>query len=497
MSRSHRRQIIAYGLSMFLMLTIAPSASLSAEGKRPDVETLVGQPVDIASSAYQYRADRAADQNPPESWLAPMRCAKQPLNKPVNMNAPEMKNVLCSLIWEEVRRVRRVVLVWNGAPERRPKPEDVVLTFFDAEAPNNIPTWWNPTVLREAGKAEVSSDGTAYTFAIPVDIFGLVVGVRGGQSASAYEVPVVRAFTPDVWKKMDLEIEWGFDKLTAALDYSGRVEAYDGVVDRVKPLPNDAGTALKGHDHWQSAPISDGRRGVRLSLLYQGTSKYRKVWPYNGEPDDIARTIVTVWTNSGNFSFLASDLEKGPILAPEYGFFVRSLHISTPAPQSTSDSSPPFQLGSKAASAREFIAELASKNLTTIRQRTRRHSEQTWEGAVGAMFPGKTLPAIPKPEFEPSMKVDVPCEKLTAQWKLARGTSCGDRSRMRTGNGISTTTPTAFWRARPTRSSMRSTCKACTRRRPTVWTSGLVCRCKRRSSRERVATIPRLCPIAP
>ena len=89
--------------------------------------------------------------------------------------------------------MRRVALVWNGAPERRPKPEDVVLTFFDAEAPNNIPTWWNQTVLREAGKPEVSSDGTTYTFTIPVDIFGLVVGVRGGQSASAYEVPVVRA----------------------------------------------------------------------------------------------------------------------------------------------------------------------------------------------------------------------------------------------------------------------------------------------------------------
>ena len=34
------------------------------------------------------------------------------------------------------------------------------------------------------------------------------------------------------------------------------------------------------------------------------------------------------------------------------------------------------------------------------------------------MFPGKTLPAIPKPAFEPPMKVEVPCEKLTAQWNL-------------------------------------------------------------------------------
>jgi len=47
----------------------------------------------------------------------------------------------------EFRRILRpgggVALVWNGAPERRPKPEDVLLTFFDAEAKDNIPTWWN------------------------------------------------------------------------------------------------------------------------------------------------------------------------------------------------------------------------------------------------------------------------------------------------------------------------------------------------------------------
>ena len=37
---------------------------------------LVGQPADIASSAYQYRADRKPEENPPESWLAVMRFAE-------------------------------------------------------------------------------------------------------------------------------------------------------------------------------------------------------------------------------------------------------------------------------------------------------------------------------------------------------------------------------------------------------------------------------------
>ena len=83
---------------------------------------------------------------------------------------------------------------------------------------------------------------------------------------------------------------------------------------------------------------------------------------------------------------------------------------------------PPFPLNSQAASAGEFIQELAAKNLTTIRQRVRRHPEQTWEGAVTAMFPGKTLPAIPKPEFTPAMKVELPCEGSLPNGISVRGT---------------------------------------------------------------------------
>jgi hypothetical protein len=51
-------------------------------------------------------------------------------------------------------------------------------------------------------------------------------------------------------------------------------------------------------------------------------------------------------------------------------------------------------------------------------RRIRRRPEQTWEQAVQAMRPGETLPSHPKPPFEPAMRVEVPCERLTAQWKL-------------------------------------------------------------------------------
>ena len=394
------------------------------EWQPTDLEKLAGQPADIAPSAYQYRADRKSEENPPESWIGLMKYASLPFDKAVDVNARAWKKVLCGLIWEEVRRVRRVALAWNGGARCRPKPEEVVLAYFDAEAKGNIPTWWNNTVLREADKPEVSADGRTYTFTIPVDTFGLVVSVRGQQDASAYEAPMVRAFVPDLWKRMDLEIQWGFDKAAAASDYSGRIEAYDGIVDRVRPLAGDAGTTMKGPDQWRSAPVLDGRRGVSLGLLYLGTSKGRKLWPYNAEPEDVARTIITVWTSAGNFSFLASDLEKGPILAPEYGFFVRA---------STAPSGPPFSLESNARTAKDFVKELAARGLETTRLRVREHPEQTWDGAIGAMFPGKTLPAIPKPKSEAPMKVEVPCEKLSAQWNL--GASHLVRHAVKNGKG--------------------------------------------------------------
>ena len=88
----------------------------------------------------------------------------------------------------------------------------------------------------------------------------------------------------------------------------------------------------------------------------------------------------------------------------------------TAKPQAASGA--PFARESQAATALEFRKELAARGLQTIRQRTREHAEQTWEDAVAAMHPGEALPPHPKPAFEPAMQVEVPSERLDAQWKL-------------------------------------------------------------------------------
>jgi hypothetical protein len=182
-------------------------------------------------------------------------------------------------------------------------------------------------------------------------------------------------------------------------------------------MDGDTATTATDLSSWRFAGKGGRRRGVKAGLLYLGASKWRRVQPFTSQRDDVARTIVTLWTRAGNFSFLAADLDNGPILAPEYGFFVR--RTGGPAPTASQPSQPPLDLASRAASAREFIAELQARKLSTIRQKTRARQEQTWEGAVTGIC-GSRLPPHPKPPpgSEPTMQVEVPSERLTAQWNL-------------------------------------------------------------------------------
>ncbi len=298
-----------------------------------DLDRLVGQPADIAPSAYQYRADRKAEENAPESWLALMRYANQPLNKPVDTSAPAIRQALCGLLWEEIRPVQRLELTWTGSAQRRPAPEDVVITTLDNRG--TASSWWNNlAAAKRAIKPTVSTDdktGTTYVYNLDTPTCGVVISVSGGKTAADCDVPAVRCLVADTWKKMDLEIEWGFDRATADKDYSGRIETYDGAVAGLRPLEGDEGTTAVDSGSWRSLGKGSARRGVKLSLLYMGTSKWRKVQPFISQRDDVARTIVTLWTKAGNFSFLAADLDNGPILAPEYGFFVRRTGRPAPA----------------------------------------------------------------------------------------------------------------------------------------------------------------------
>jgi hypothetical protein len=301
-------------------------AALSSAGGRAtspaDFKASVGQSADIAPSAYLYRADRKSDENDPESWLALMRYARQPLNQPADVNAPAIKKALCALLWEEIRPVQRVELSWTANGQPHPSPADISITTLSHQG--TASSWWNNLVpVLKTVEPTVTADGKTFTYELQTETCGLVIGVGGAKTAADYAVPSVRVLVAETWKQMDLEIEWGYEPSTSQKDYSGRIEVYDGILTGLAPLNGDTLTSVTAPASWRSAGESGPRRGVSASLLYMGTSKWRRVQPFTSQSDDVARTIVTVWTKAGNFSFLAADLENGPILASEYGFFVR------------------------------------------------------------------------------------------------------------------------------------------------------------------------------
>jgi hypothetical protein len=295
---------------------------------------LVGKPADVAPSAYRYRADCKPEANDPESWFAVKYFARIPVNKPVDLGAPAVKSVSTALLWEEIRPIEKLELVWPADAKRVPPASRIAISTLDAQG--SASSWWNNlTATTRDIRPTASPDGRTYTYELAAHTCGIVVSVIGTNPAASYDVPEVRAFVSDKWKVMDVELEWGFDASTAGKDYGGGLEAYDGRLGELNPLQGDSTTAIEGTGVWKSDGSASARRGVKFTLLYMGISKWRKEMPFTTQREDVARTVVTVRTKSGSFSFLAADLENGPVLAPEYGFFVRrtsSLPAKEPTP---------------------------------------------------------------------------------------------------------------------------------------------------------------------
>ena len=152
-----------------------------------DFGSLVGTSADIA----QYRADRAVRDNPPESWLALMWYAHQAMNQPVDVNSLAIKQVLCGLLWEEIRPVQRLELTWSADLKRRPAPDEVVITILQNKGSSS--SWWNNLeAVPKLVKPTLSGDGRSYLYEMPTDTCGIVVSVAGARIASEFEVPAVR-----------------------------------------------------------------------------------------------------------------------------------------------------------------------------------------------------------------------------------------------------------------------------------------------------------------
>jgi hypothetical protein len=95
------------------------------------------------------------------------------------------------------------------------------------------------------------------------------------------------------WNYAELLIEWGFNEATKDLAFDGSIELTygPGALGLAKPLPEDKATSMTGERTWKSPASSGARRGITIPALYADAV----LGP--------TRTILTVRTESGSFSF--------------------------------------------------------------------------------------------------------------------------------------------------------------------------------------------------
>ena len=344
-------------VALMFWWTAAPG--VDAE-QQPGLHSLAGQPAELSAWAYTYRADREVQEKPeacfvlrrlerldqayrPVSLWLSQESEKRRARKPPHPGLlshkdvgelgpmlPPPEGVLQSaLLWEGRMQLDRLELAWpkNGTP---PPQADVEVRVYPS--PFGWFGWQRDQQITV--KPEISADGWTWVYRGDWNGVDMVaVFVKGSETRSA--VPQIRAYGPEHWRRMDIEIEWGFQPATEKAEYDGHIEGYFGLVDKAAPLPGDAGTTMEGAIAWKSKSSgSSGRRGIVLSVLCVRPVIERvgnlPIFPY-GHPRD---TRITVWTKSGRFTFLTRDLEQGPILAPEYGFFVRAggSSVVPPAP---------------------------------------------------------------------------------------------------------------------------------------------------------------------
>lgn len=438
MSHSQIRKFVVHGLLALLILAPVLGAGPSATAAQFDRDKLSGQPAELSAWAYAYRGDRNV-QDPPEAYFVLRRLqrldqAYRPLSlmlsqesekmqspNPPNSFFPSCRSVgqqgamltppdgvlQSALLWEGRMHLNRLELQWPTHGPAVPPREGVEVRVYPS--PYGWFGWQRD--LQATVPPEISADGLTWVYKgdwNDVDMVAVFVAPSGKTRPSDARkdvegpVPQIRAYGPEKWEQTNLEIEWGFKGGTEKAGFDGRVEAFFGLVGNVEPLNGDLETTMDGPTAWKSHAGGKNRRGIAFSLLFirprmEQVGNLPK-FPY-GHPRD---TRVTVWTKSGNFTFLAKDLDKGPILAPEYGFFVTK--------------------AGSGKTARGFTAELAAANLKSIRAMTREHREATWDEAMREIKlpmlpPGTTLPPYKHVE-DPPMRVEVPDAHWQDAWRM-------------------------------------------------------------------------------
>jgi hypothetical protein len=390
-----------------------------------ELDKLVGQPVDIAPWAYAWRADLAI-QEKPEAYFIPRRLDRidkvyrtaftalpQQQLKSMYYDMPDLLSPLPSpprgqlqagLLWTGGVTKYQVELHWPASVQEIPSPEMVEVRVYPTSY-----GWFGWTADKVLGNPEVSGDRRTWTYKsepaakmdwaynVRVDAATEMVAVfyeEGKTPGGVKAVPSIRVIGPSIgeWKRIDLEMEWGFQAGTEKTDFDGRLESHVAMVGSASALADDKGTTVTGAHAWQSRAAGDTRRGIVVPVLYAPSSR----------PGLDSR--VTVWTKTTGFTVRLRDLEDGPILIPEHGIFVTK--------------------AGRGQTARQFVGELAAKNLKGICQMTREHREAaSWDEVMREVRlwtcpAGTVVPPWPQVE-DPPMQVQLPDTRWSDAWRAA------------------------------------------------------------------------------
>ena len=392
-----------------LLFMLATRALSDDTQKLPDNALL-----DLAPFGYVFRADAPAGANPPETqWLT-------------NGTA----GVLAGVMWEEHRPVRRIEIEFAGQAPEASQLSLEVTTSTPTEKQNNRPTWWTRACEAFPGPSTRSADGRRIVyetsrdaiirrleqypkgFSYEADPQGLLfvdkVRVRYLGAGEPSRVVALRVFGVARIVPMRIEVEWGFQPELRADRLAGRLEVYNGRLGTLKPMPGGSGCAIVGPDAWRSEATNRARQGIEAEVFYVPEDTQEVVFrPSIDLPTGSTgrltyhpnRTVVSVRSSAGSFSFAPKDLESGePIMVPSLGFFVRKAG-GHPSPV-------------------DYIQQLSTNQSKTIRQRVRSMPEQSLARALADQY-STNRPPFPHPECEPPMTIDVPDPLAVAAWRLA------------------------------------------------------------------------------
>ncbi|HNQ87999.1 MAG TPA: hypothetical protein PKM73_05145 [Verrucomicrobiota bacterium] len=387
---------------------VAPEAAEGAGGSAN------GSLLDLVASGYVFRAGAPAGQNPKETqWLTEGK-----------------EDALAGVMWEEHRPVRQVEVTFaQDVPDRSPLILEVA-TNTPTEKQDNRPSWWTRKYEPFPGAATRGANGrqVVYTtereaivqrlaqydsgFRYEADPHGLILidrlRVRFQGMGPRPAVTALRAYGVSSVTPLRVEIEWGLQTGQRSRAFDGHLEIYNGRLGSLRPLADGVGVTLNGPGAWRSAPAARGRRGIAVELFYVANDAQEVRFKPAGDLPTGSnglltyhpnRTVVTVRTAGGTFSFAPRDLEAGePVFVPSLGFCVSR--------------------GGSGQSATSLLRQWVDKKLATTRQRVRQRPEQSLAQVLADHY-GAQRPAYPKPEAEPPMQIEVPDELASAAWRLA------------------------------------------------------------------------------